>query len=355
MKKMLIAIAVLALACAPALALAAPITTGAVAPPTPPKDPGPVYVAPPPGTQVGGDNFGSATVIPSLPYSDTGNTCGFVDDYDPTCTTYNPLAPDVVYAFTPPRDMCVNVSLCGSSYDTVLYIINGVSGAVLGCNDDSCGLQSELNSLNLIGGVVYYIVVDGYSANCGAYAIAVSECPPPCERVCPPGAFVENEPDCYDGYVDAYNGGCNSATPVFNDVLCNDTGVYICGHYGNYISVDGYSSRDTDWYRIVIDHTVTLNLCACAEGHFQILIIDGNHGCPVTSTDILASASTLNANEEICASATLSPGTYYLWAGGADFTGVACGARYVLTVTGYECPPVGVEPAQWGTIKSLYR
>jgi len=75
----------------------------------------------------------------------------------------------------------------------------------------------------------------------------------------------------------------------------------------------------------------------------------------VTSTDILASASTTSANQQICCSATLAPGTYYVWAGAADFYYVTCGARYVLTLTGYECPPVGVEPTQWGTVKSLYR
>jgi hypothetical protein len=261
----------------------------------------------------------------------------------------------VVYSFTPTLDMCVNVSLCGSGYDTALYIMNGTTGGVVGCNDDFCGLQSELDNVSLAAGITYYIVVDGWSSNCGDYTLAMSECPPPCELVCAPGAFMENEPDCQDGYVDTYNGGCNSATPVFNDVLCNDAGVWICGHYGNYVSVDGYDSRDTDWYRIVLDHAVTLNVCACAEGHFQILIVDGNHGCPVTSTDILASNSTMNGHEQICASASLAAGTYYLWAGAADFTGVTCGSRYVLTVTGYECPPVGVQPMQWGTVKGLYR
>jgi hypothetical protein len=37
----------------------------------------------------GGDNIGSATVIPSLPYHDTGTTSGYTDDYDEVCPYSN--------------------------------------------------------------------------------------------------------------------------------------------------------------------------------------------------------------------------------------------------------------------------
>ncbi len=355
MRTMLTAIVVLGMAGAPALAVAAPISTGAVAKRAPAKNPGPIGMAQPPGIQVGGDNFANATVIPSLPYTDTGNTCGFADDYDPPCATTDPFAPDVVYAFRAPRDMCVNASLCGSSYDTVLYVYDSETGGVIACNDDFCAVQSQVSNVSLTGGVLYYIVVDGWGRNCGDYSLAVSECPPPCEMSCPPDAVVENEPDCSDGYVDSYNGGCNSTPAVFSDAVCNDAGVSICGRYGNYLSAEGLPSRDTDWYRIVLDHAVTLQVCACAQGDFQILILDGNHGCPLGDADILASATTMNSREQICCSAALGPGTFYLWAGALDFAGVACGSQYVLTLTGYECPPVGVTPAKWGSVKALYR
>jgi hypothetical protein len=46
--------------------------------------------------RTGGETIEDATVIPSLPYTDTGATCGYGHDY--TDCVYNAGAPDVVYA-----------------------------------------------------------------------------------------------------------------------------------------------------------------------------------------------------------------------------------------------------------------
>ena len=55
---------------------------------------------------------------------------------------------DVVYAFKPNRDAVVSISLCGSSYDTVLILYSRSSDwAALEeatCNDDYCNTQSYL-------------------------------------------------------------------------------------------------------------------------------------------------------------------------------------------------------------------
>jgi hypothetical protein len=76
-----------------------------------------------PRINVGGDTFATATVIPAVPYSDGGNTCGFVDDYFPSCAFAGlSIAADVVYSYTPTADECVNITLCGSSYDTILHV-----------------------------------------------------------------------------------------------------------------------------------------------------------------------------------------------------------------------------------------
>jgi hypothetical protein len=55
-----------------------------------------------------------------------------------------------------------------------------------------------------------------------------------CSLECPVGALLEGEPDCYDGYVDSYNGGCNSNPYVFSVLdpaggtitLCGTSGVF---------------------------------------------------------------------------------------------------------------------------------
>jgi hypothetical protein len=143
---------------------------------------------------------------------------------------------------------------------------------------------------------------------------------------------------------------------VFSPLLCDDTGITICGRYGTFTTATGGSARDTDWYQIYCPSDMTIDYCGCGDGTLQILVVNGNHGCPVTSADIIAAASTTTPNEQLCITGLyLSAGTYWLWAGAAGFTGVPCGSNYLLTVNGYTCPPVGVEPANWSNVKTLYR
>ena len=52
------------------------------------------------GSMQGGEDILTATVIPSLPFLDSGTTTGYTDDYDASCPTSS-NSPDVVYAYTP--------------------------------------------------------------------------------------------------------------------------------------------------------------------------------------------------------------------------------------------------------------
>lgn len=123
----------------------------------------------------GGDNIGSATSIPSLPYHDTGTTSGYTDDYDEACPSSGSISPDVVYSYTPPADAIVDITLCnGSDYDTKLYLYeNGYTpGNPYACNDDECpGYVSELIGVFLTGGNTYYIVIDGFGGDHGNYVL----------------------------------------------------------------------------------------------------------------------------------------------------------------------------------------
>jgi hypothetical protein len=351
-KAVALVFAVLVLATTAAVAVAADHYLGAQAPPA--KQPSGVVPVEPPHVLVGGDTFGTATAIGSLPYADGGNTCGFTDDYDVPCIIPTG-APDVVYRISPTVNTCITVATCnGSTYDTALHIYQNDINTLVACNDDFCGLQSTIANVQLAAGNTYYIVVDGYSTACGDYVMEVTECPPPCNVQCPPGAVIEGEPDCALNYVDNFNGGCNSTPPVFSNLLCNDTGVTVCGRYGTYIGPTGGQFRDTDWYRIVIDHPVILEMCLCGSADSRIFVIDGNHPCPVLTPDILCTAFG-PPGQTICCTVPLNPGTYYLFAGTNVFAGVPCGSPYTFTVTGYECPPVAAESAKWTEVKTLYR
>ena len=65
------------------------------------------------------------------------------------------------------------VSLCGSGFDTRLYIFQNDQNTEIACNDDYCNFQSEV-MVFLNPGNTYYFVVDGYNMESGAYVINVT-------------------------------------------------------------------------------------------------------------------------------------------------------------------------------------
>jgi hypothetical protein len=130
-------------------------------------------------TREGGETFGDALVIPDLPFSDTGATCDNHWDVDFSCGYTAGISPDVFYSYTACVDGTISVSLCGSGYDTELAIFNS-SQVEIACNDDFCGLQSEIDGIPVVTGETYYIAVSGFFGGCGSYTMSVTgpECPP---------------------------------------------------------------------------------------------------------------------------------------------------------------------------------
>jgi len=140
----------------------------------------------------GGDTVDDATVVGSLPYSNSGTTIGYTDDYDEVCPYTGSTSPDVVYSYTPAADLTVDITLCvnPSDYDTKLYVYENVVTPTnpFACVDDACQspgypspYQSMIEALELTGGNTYFIVVDGYGGDAGGYSIDIigSEPPPP--------------------------------------------------------------------------------------------------------------------------------------------------------------------------------
>jgi hypothetical protein len=100
------------------------------------------------------DTRGASTDGPTLPPGcDEGYGLSFVQDlwylYGAGCTGQ------------------ATVSLCGSTYDTRLAVYDGAGecpGALIACNDDSCGLQSELVFPTTQGGL-YLVRVGGFNGS----------------------------------------------------------------------------------------------------------------------------------------------------------------------------------------------
>jgi len=152
------------------------------------------------GGRQGGDTCATATVIPSVPYSDTGTTVGYVNDYDSGVVTGCPYsgstALDVVYSYAPAADITVDISLCtNSAYDTKVYVfVDACPSAVLACSDDACSTPSfpsayvsKILGAALTAGHTYYIVIDGYGSSSGAYTLDITPAVPP--PGCPPGSL----------------------------------------------------------------------------------------------------------------------------------------------------------------------
>ncbi len=133
------------------------------------------------GDRVGGDTMADATVIPNpLPFSDSGDTSTFTNDYDAVCPYTGSTSPDVVYSYTACDDGALDITLCANSaYDTKLYVFDA-GGNEIACNDDTCpGYVSELTAANgeavpIAAGASYFIVVDGYGGDMGYYTIDIT-------------------------------------------------------------------------------------------------------------------------------------------------------------------------------------
>jgi hypothetical protein len=132
-----------------------------------------------------GDVCETALQIPSLPFTDNGNTCCMADNYTP-CV--GPDSREVVYNYFSQDCQNVTVSLCGSNYDTGLGIYGGTCpniAPLIVCNDDNyCGdtyVVQSTATFTAEANTNYQFLIHGYSTNCGNYALNVTgvPCPPP--------------------------------------------------------------------------------------------------------------------------------------------------------------------------------
>ncbi|WP_437590704.1 MXAN_6577-like cysteine-rich protein [Sorangium sp. So ce1000] len=82
---------------------------------------------------------------------------------------------ETAYSFTAPSDGLYVFDTVGSSFDTVLHVHAGAcSGEVLGCNDNTTGIQSRV-VVPLVAGQQTVVVVDGSGpAAAGAFTLKIS-------------------------------------------------------------------------------------------------------------------------------------------------------------------------------------
>ena len=85
-------------------------------------------------------------------------------------------AADVWFSFTVPSAGNYRFETCGSTLDTVLEVYSGACGSAtsLGCNDDGCGAQSQLDLVGLSAGDNLLIQLGGFNNAQGAGSLDIS-------------------------------------------------------------------------------------------------------------------------------------------------------------------------------------
>ncbi|MBI5863588.1 MAG: hypothetical protein HZB38_03585 [Planctomycetes bacterium] len=293
----------------------------------------PTLPAPGPGRRSPNDNCADAFEI-VCGGTVTGDTTGDTTDGAWPCAAGGA---DEWYSFVA-TGTAATVSLCGSSYDTAVMVLDGCGGLVLGCNDDYCNLQSQLDVTGLTVGNTYLIAVGGFASSTGAYTLTLTcgNGPGRCEAAMPqPGDIEENEPfgGCAPDYSDQFNGGCGSVPPAFSSIACGQS---FHGYTGTYLVGGGLVYRDTDWWLFDVaapGAIVTLT----ATGDFPILI--GIVGQPCPQSAFLVNAIGPNCVQTSVTSTCLPPGQYAAWIGPSTYSGVPCGSQYRATLTCTPCEP----------------
>jgi hypothetical protein len=289
----------------------------------------------------GGDTIADATPINALPYSDTGTTAGYTDDYDEVCPYTGSTSPDVVYTITPDQDITVFIDLFGSTYDTKLYVYDEAMNLVA-CNDDFYpDYVSRLDRVDLLAGVQYSIIIDGYGGDFGDYVLTMDSFVP-CVIDCPAGAELEGEPPLVDGYEDAFNGGCQF--PQFGYNFSTITQPVFCGVSGWYYT--GFLIRDNDYFEQIIPASGVFELTADAEYATYVF--------QITWCDNLQMLQQIQVGPCQPGSMTIvgQPGeTFWLFIIPTSFEGPVNEYNYVIESN---LGTVATTPRSWSAVKGLF-
>lgn len=195
------------------------------------------------------DNCVDAPLIPDGTYS--GDTSEMT--IDGSACGASEIAPDVWYRYTAAQAGLLRVNTCGSSYDTVLSLHTGCPGTtdnMLACNDDTCGLSSQVSS-SIAQNQSIWIRVSGWSGASGAYSLTVSTDVP------------------------AGGASCETAQPIGNGTFDGDT----FGATNDGSASCGASSGSPDvWFVYTPTSDCILQLAMCGSGYDTVLSV--HSGCP---------------------------------------------------------------------------
>ena len=209
-------------------------------------------------------------LMDSLNYTTEYTACA-TDDANMPCSTFHTIYKGVWFYYTPTVTGTSVVETCGSDFDTKIEIFSGTCAALtsLGCNDDSCSLQSRF-SFPCAAGTTYRICAGGYAGNSGNLKIrAYSLCNggPPGNDTC------TNAYSLYDSQV---------YTSEYTACAMDDTNLPCTGQNTIYRGV---------WYSFNATATGTATVDACgSDFDTKIVVFSGACGA----------LTALGCNDDFC-------------------------------------------------------
>jgi hypothetical protein len=240
------------------------------------------------------------------------NTQGASFDGNGTCN----IGPNIWYVYTPTFTGDAIISLCGSSYNTMLavYSNSGCDSIPLqiGCNDNYayCGLSSQLE-LSVEAGADYYIEIGGANGGSGRGLLNIGPAIPP------------------------VNDECTSATDA--GVLTPGVPVQVTGD--NRLATQDCENLDSPevWIKFTINECMDLNLDYCGTSgpvDYYSASIKLFRSCPCGTAVNYSGLNTCPDGNISFNWANLDSGTYYypvLLASGMH-------GQYVINIQGTACP-----------------
>ena len=139
--------------------------------------------------------------------------------------------------------------------------------------------------------------------------------------------MMENEPVCYNEYMDTINGGCNGLVVQNFTELSACNGV-ICGKSGFY-NYEGVPNRDLDCYRLVLNAGANISMKVVADFKVRIFIISLPYYC--NYDQYIGPGTTSVAGDTASLTYTsLVPINVVFWIAPSTGQTVPCGSNYVL-------------------------
>ncbi|MFH2036988.1 MAG: GEVED domain-containing protein [Candidatus Zixiibacteriota bacterium] len=241
-------------------------------------------------------------------------------------------SPNIWYCYSALSDGIATASLCGSSFDTKIAVFNECNNpfnaALLACNDDFCGVQSEIR-WPIMAGTDYMIEIGGHGNNSGSGILSLTFAEDTCAR--PP------------------NDNCEEVTPVSigtDETITFEGTNYCASHQCSLLDDFGQA---WEAFSLTDYAMVTINYCG-TNPPFEIAYKSIITNCPCEDGEIIL-ANTSNWSECSDGNITMTffelpPGTYYIpiLANHPDYPNNYYEGDYVIHVTASwisDCPAWG--------------